>query len=136
MEPITLAGCIIIDEYDRLLLLHRGVGERTQWELPGGKVEEDEALEHAAIRELHESLGVNVRLIRQAGMATFEQAGQLYQYHWFEAKIVFGEPTVMELNRHDDFDYFDIEDMASLSLSLNMYELLDRILSGEVVLAA
>jgi ADP-ribose pyrophosphatase YjhB (NUDIX family) len=135
MEPIELAGCIIVDDYDRILLLHRYTSQPGQWELPGGKVEEEELPESAAVRELAEELGVKVELLKQVGISNFEQNGGVYKYYWFSAKVAAGTPAIMEADKFDELDYFDYEDLASLSLSLNMYELLDRILSGEVVLS-
>lgn len=133
-DTILLAGCVILDPYGRILLLHRNRGDRSQWELPGGKVEADETPVMAAIREIREELGIDVAIERALGSAGFESDDQQYMYHWFLATIQDGVPDVMEADTFDDLDYFDVEDFASLALSANMYELQDKILSGEVVL--
>ena len=131
---IQLAGCVILDDYGRILLLHRNTPELTQWELPGGKIEEDETPEQAAIREIHEELGIEVRLVRALGMGAFEQDETEYQYAWFQAVVTSADPMLRETEKFDDLDYFEIEDLMSLALSPNMQVLFDEIMSGGVVL--
>lgn len=132
-DPIQLAGCVLLDDYGRLLLLHRYIGEG-QWELPGGKVEKDEEPAAAAVRELHEELGVSVQLARALGGAAFELNGREYHYQWFLGAIVAGEPEAVETDKFDDFDYFEVEDLSSLALSPNMQILYERLMAGEVAL--
>ena len=134
MKPIQLAGCVIVDADERLLLLHRYSRDIGQWELPGGKLEEDETAEAAAVHEVREELGVEVRLVQALGDAAFEQDDQEYHYTWFHAEIVRGEPEVQETDTFDDLDYFDLDDLMSLSLSPNMQILLQKFWSGEVAL--
>lgn len=134
MDLINLAGCVITDDYDRILLLHRNTDQFQHWELPGGKVEEDETAEAAAVRELREELGVQVRLVKALGSETFSDDNGDFRYFWFQAVITTGEPAVQEMDKFDDADYFDLEDLLSLSLSANMQVLLPRLASGEVEL--
>ncbi len=131
---IQLAGCVIVDDYGRILLLHRSRGNRTQWELPGGKIEPHETAEEAAVRELLEELGIDVRLTSALGSGEFESGENSHVYTWFQAVIVAGQPELMEPEGFDDFDYFDLDDMLSLALSDNMHVLLPQIASGEIAL--
>ena len=132
MKPVVLAGCVIVDDYDRMLLLHRSIGKFQHWELPGGKVERGETAEAAAVRELYEELGVAVRLVKALGSEEFEDADGQFKYYWFQAEIVGGEPELKEPQKFDDFDYFDLEDLLSLSLSANMQVLLPKLASAEI----
>jgi 8-oxo-dGTP pyrophosphatase MutT (NUDIX family) len=130
---VLLAGCVIVDEYERILLLHRNTHNKYQWELPGGKVE-DELPAEAAIRELYEELGIIVQLTAELGTADFEEGDNEYQYIWFQAVIIGGEPSVREPDTFDDVDYIEFDDLASLSLSANMEILFAHLVSGEVKL--
>ena len=65
MNIIRLAGCVIYNKDKELLLIHRNSPKRTQWELPGGKIDEGEDPEASAKRELLEELGVEVDLIKK-----------------------------------------------------------------------
>ena len=131
---IQLAGCVIVDELEHVLLLHRYAGNSMHWELPGGKLESGETAETAAVREVKEELGVAVRLVRALGSCEFEQAGREYQYHWFHAVIERGEPEVQEADTFDDLDYMSLDDMMESALSPNMQILLLKFWSSEVVL--
>lgn len=131
---IQLAGCVILDDYGRILLLHRNTSTHLHWELPGGKIEPDELPEQTAQREIAEELGVPVRLVKSLGSGAFEEGEKEFQYTWFRAVVVHGEPAIKEPRTFDDLDYFELEDMLSLSLSANMQVLFEKIVSGEVVL--
>ncbi len=134
MKKTQLAGCVIVDDLERLLLMHRFKGPHTHWELPGGKVEAGETAEVAAVRELQEELAVGVRLIKALGSCEFIRNDQIYEFHWFHAVIERGQPTVQETDTFDDLDYFDLDDMMELALSPNMVILLQKFWSSEVVL--
>ena len=134
-EPIVLAGCVLLDPYGRILLLHRQREDIGQWEMPGGKVEEDETPVLAAIREIKEELGVDVDIAQSLGNETFEVDDIAYKYHWFLANITGGVPDVMEAETFDDLDYFEIEDLPSLALSANMQVFHEKLLTGEVALS-
>ena len=135
MKPIDLAGCIIIDDYDRILLLHRNTDDYQHWELPGGKLEPDETAEAAAVREVKEELGVAVHLTKALGSGTFADNDRSFRFHWFTANIIDGEPRVMETKLFDDTDYFELEDLMSVSLSANMTLLLEKISAGEIAIS-
>lgn len=132
MKKVELAGCAILDDYGRILLLHRSTEELSQWELPGGKIEEGEIAEQAAVREVDEELGVRVRLIGALGVGEFTHDEQDYVYTWFQAVITAGEPKICEPDKFDDYEFFEIEELLSLALSANMQVFLEKIFSGEV----
>lgn len=102
--------------------------------MPGGKIEADETAEQAAIREIAEELGVEVRLTRTLGVAEFEEGDNEFHFTWFQALVTVADPLLRETELFDDLDYFATEDLMSLALSPNMVVLLDKILSGEVAL--
>src|SRR4051812_29822466 len=108
---IQLAGCVIVDDYGRILLLHRSTDDYSHWELPGGKIEKDELPEHAAIREIQEELGVEVHLTKALGNGEFADNEREFVYEWFQAEIASGEPRICEPETFDDLDYFELEDM-------------------------
>jgi 8-oxo-dGTP diphosphatase len=135
MDIITVAGCVLLDDYGRILLLHRKLTDSGLWYLPGGKVEEEELPESAAVRESREELGVDVRLRHLLASEAFEHEETEYLFYWFLAEIVEGEPTITQPELFDDLDYIEFEDMPSLALSAASEILHHKILSGEVDLA-
>jgi 8-oxo-dGTP diphosphatase len=135
MEQIQVAGCVLVDDYGRILLLHRKLTDSGLWYLPGGKVEEGELPESAAVRESHEELGVEVRLRRLLANEAFEHEETEYMFYWFLAEIVQGEPKITEPELFDDLDYIEFEDMPSLALSAASEILHNKIVTGEVDLS-
>ncbi len=85
------------------------------WEFPGGKVEADEALDDALVRELREELGIMVQVDAEfertsgpwpLGDDTFLRA--------FFATIIAGEPTPG--HSHDAVQWVDPSSLGSLDL--------------------
>jgi 8-oxo-dGTP diphosphatase len=131
-SPITLAGSVILDPAGRVLLLHRCVPGREQWETPGGKVEDGESAEEAARRETREELGVEVRLVRPLGTASFHEGASEWHYHWFLAEVVSGAPALQEPQKHDQLRFFSWEQLREMEsqLSANTRNLLAAALAG------
>lgn len=124
-NKITLAGCVILDEEGRVLLMHRNTPKRVQWELPGGKIEENEKPEEAAKREVAEELGISVSIVKKLGEKSFEEDGYEMDYIWFLATIQDGIPTLKE-EKFDDLRYFSWDELKNEpALSTNVRNLVE-----------
>ena len=134
MEILDIAGCIILDDYGRLLLVHHIGSEETFWDIPTVQVAEDESTESAAVRASAEQLAVEVKLVGSPGSELVEGDDMAYRYHWFQAIIERGQAVVADPDTANDFDYFELEDMPSLALSSNVLTLYPKIYSGEILL--
>lgn len=128
-RSIRLAGCVIKDDQDRILLLHRNTSRLRQWEIPGGKLDPGEDEQTTAIRELQEEMGIEVNLERQLGRRSFVEDGRTMEYTWFLATIASGTPEVRERNLHDDWAFHTIEDLSTMveELSPNVKNLVEEI---------
>lgn len=133
---VRLAGCVIFDKSQKMHLLHRNKNGMVQWELPGGKVEEGESAENAAIRELKEELGIDVKILKELGGASFIENEKEFEYVWFLATIESGNPHICEPETFDDLGSFTVSELASLKLSGNMQGLYAEIKGGNVNLPA
>jgi ADP-ribose pyrophosphatase YjhB (NUDIX family) len=54
LKKITAAGGLVWNDQDQLLMIYR----KGRWDLPKGKLEKDEAVEYAAVREVKEETGL------------------------------------------------------------------------------
>lgn len=132
MNKIALAGCAIIQN-DKMLLLHRI--KRDCYELPGGKVNNNESPQAAAIREIKEELNCDVEIIRMIGNSDFEEDGRMFSYMWFLARIKEGQnPDISEPDIHDHFKYVVIKDLDSYILSSNMQQFTRELKRGKITL--
>lgn len=127
-----LAGCIILSN-NAILLLYR---KKTGWyELPGGKIEEGESVEEAALRELKEELCVDVDIIHNLGTKDFEENGFIMTYIWFLAKLKSGQiPSIGEPDKYDHFRYIPINELQKNALSPNMQNVARELQNGKIQL--
>lgn len=61
------------------------------WEFPGGKVEEGETPEVAAVREAHEEVGLSVEVVQALKPIEWEYPKRIVVLHPFEVSVVGGE---------------------------------------------
>lgn len=132
---VQLAGCVLLDGQGRLLLIHRQTDTYDHWEIPGGKIEPNEGSGEAARRELHEELGVLVRLLRELGQATFMDRERQFCYHWWLAETD-DEVQIREPQYFSEWRYISIAEMAggNLSLSVGAVKLLQLVQNGSITL--
>jgi 8-oxo-dGTP diphosphatase len=82
----------VIERSDRRILIgqrRRGDTSPLKWEFPGGKVRDDETLEDALGRELHEELGVTLLKSRKIAQVRHQYANypEQLEIHFFAAQI-------------------------------------------------
>jgi len=118
MNHLHLSGCVILKEH-AILLLHRI--KRDWYELPGGKIENGETPEQAAVRELKEELCCDVQIIQHLGKRSFTDHELTMSYTWFLAKIKAGQiPSIGEPDTFDHFRYIPLDALETVPLSFNM----------------
>lgn len=118
-SQIQLAGAIITNPDGAILLLHRNTPKRTQWEIPGGKIEPGESAEHAAIRELREELNIDIHLIRELGAKEFTEDQSSLHYTWFLAQVTSDTPSIGEPQTFDQLRYFTRADLEAIRPELS-----------------
>lgn len=123
---LRLAGCVLRNDAGDILLLHRNKKDVQQWELPGGKLEQGEEGEGAAIREIREELGVEVRIVAFLGQADFHENDRRCSYEWYEAEMVDTHaPRICEPQTFDDLRHWNAESLKNRQdLSANLQNLL------------
>ena len=111
---VQAAGGAVTDERGRLLVIHR-LGT---WDLPKGKVEPDEAIEEAALREVREECGL-VQVSSLGALCstwhTYERKGRahLKRTDWFLMQASADEPLVAQ--SEEDIDAVEWADTAAVA---------------------
>ncbi|MGH2686300.1 MAG: GNAT family N-acetyltransferase [Actinomycetota bacterium] len=107
MPHLLGAFTAIIDDRDRLLLMHRV--DADVWEMPGGGVEDGESPWAAAVREVREEVGLEVSVERLVGV--YRVPRQDLTVFQFTATIVDGDPTPSD--EADRVAWFSFDDLPS-----------------------
>lgn len=128
MDTIILSGSAIIEDEKLLLLYKESDGF---YEFPGGKVEEDETLDQAAIRETMEETFCKIALVRYLTAIEFEKDNKKFLSHVYLSKIESGEPYTDGIE-HSGVLWLPIEDYKKYKLAPNVIIFCERYLKKEL----
>ncbi len=102
-DPKVAVG-VLATRRGKLLLVKRGLNpHRGSWSFPSGFVDAGEGLEEAAVREVGEETGLDVRIQRQLG--AFAASGDRVVFIAYAARVVAGRIAVGR--ECQDVRYFD-----------------------------
>jgi 8-oxo-dGTP diphosphatase len=87
LPGFTIAALVFIQKNGTILLVRQSYGNR-YWSLPGGMVEHGESVDQAAIREVKEETGLEVRIKRLVGVYSLPASNSIAIT--FEAEIIGG----------------------------------------------
>lgn len=115
---IELAGNLLVEDGE-VLLIYRS--DEDHWEVPGGKVEDDESPTQAAVREAEEEIGVEVQLDKPFYTGEFMKEGELFLWHGY---IVSTEETPsLQEEKFSDLEWFGKEELDELELAPNLRQI-------------
>jgi len=111
MKIIPMTLCLVVEE-QRLLLGYkkRGFGEGF-WNGFGGKVENNESIEAAVLREVEEEAGIGLRAVNQKGLLEFtfnDRPGEVIVAHIYRGEGLLGEPRESEEMSPQWFHLYEI----------------------------
>ena len=104
----VIAALVFIQHEDAILLVKQAYGRRC-WSLPGGVVEYGESVDQAAIREVKEETGLDIRLRRVVGIYSKPEEHSLAIT--FEGEVV-GDELVAQ-HEISDCQYFNFDDLPA-----------------------
>ena len=100
-KSIKVVGAIIINEREEALCALRSedMSLPNYWEFPGGKVEPNELVEEAIVREIKEELNCVINPLQIFNDTTYEYENVIVNLITICAEIIDGTPTATE---HDE----------------------------------
>jgi len=139
-KPVTVAGVLVVRQTDlggiEVLLAKRLTKpEKGRYSPPGGKIKKSESERDCASREVWEETDLKIDAselkVILLGKQTFTRSGRVYVYNGYVARWdgSMGEPINKEPKKHEDWQWFDLNDLSILKeteqLSLAAIALLD-----------
>lgn len=118
MKTIEVVAAAIIKD-NTILATQRGYGEfKGKWEFPGGKVEENENLENAIIREIKEETNADISVIEYLSTIEYEYPTFNLIMHTYLCELkndnlsfVYHDDNNLE---HDNMIWLDLNDLEHL----------------------
>jgi mutator protein MutT len=106
--------CAIIIDAQKVLCAKRGFGMSMQdkWEFPGGKVEQGETYEQCLERELHEELGIKIKILEKLPESPFKyESGLELTLIPMVCELISGTPHPHE---HSEIQWVEFDDLPVL----------------------
>lgn len=110
----VIAGCVVEKE-NKILMVQEGLDFcYGQWNYPAGHVDEFENITDAAIREVKEETGLDVRLKGVLPICETELRGETHIIVRFVAEVIGGQ-IQYDTNEILDVKWLDIEEIRSMT---------------------
>lgn len=116
-EIVELAGNLIVDDR-QILLVYRE--DEEHWEVPGGKVKEEESPTEAAVREAQEEIGVDVELKKPFYSGEFQHDGQMFLWHGYIARIEDDQEPEPQEDKFGEMKWFYSTQLDNIELAPNL----------------
>jgi len=113
---VQLSGCAIIKD-NKLLLLKKF--KNSYYEFPGGKLDENETIEEAAIREAKEEIGCDIKIITNFGFFDFIHKEKNVRSNIFLAETA-DEPTIVETEIFENMIWIPLDKYLDYDLASNV----------------
>ena len=126
MEKITRKAvrCYLIKNNKVVVTQYKnGNKKEGYYDIPGGKIEDKETAEQAAIREMKEETGIKIKNLENKGNMIIEYPNRIFDFDVFICNEYEGEPQEFKENKSE---WIDIEKLLKKEKILSNIMILDR----------
>lgn len=132
MKIVKVVAAVICDSLitpTKIFATDRGYGEfKGKWEFPGGKIETDETLQQALIREIQEELAVKIKVGKLIDTIEYDYPTFHLSMNCFLCVVVGGKIILKEAQNARWLNKNELYDVDWLPADIAMIEKLQRIL--------
>lgn len=113
MKYIEVVAAVIINQHNQIFCARRkDQGELAlKWEFPGGKIEKNESLEDALVREIKEEFSTTIKVNDFIMTVKHQYQGFHLTMHAFYAEVIDGS---LSLNEHTDSKWLSKDELMTL----------------------
>lgn len=124
-KPIRKAvRCYLIKDNKVVVIKYKEGNKKVgYYDIPGGKIESGESAKKAAIREMKEETGIEVRNLKYKGNMIIEYPNRIYDFEIFISNDCEGQPQESEENMSK---WIDIKELLQEEKILSNIMILDR----------
>lgn len=120
--PVSVKGLII--ENDKILLLQN---ERNEWDLPGGKIFEDEDIHSALVREVFEETNLNVKIINFVDIKNIKINEVQVIVIFFILKVNDSNPIKTSFE-HTNYNFLDFKAVNKSNINKDFKQVIKKII--------
>jgi len=102
------AFCFVFDRSGKVLVLKRADFMRKrpgEWDLPGGRIHDDESLENGVEREVSEETGLKVSALELVTRGSGEHKGETHEFSYFRSIVTYTEISLSE--EHTEYEWHE-----------------------------
>jgi 8-oxo-dGTP diphosphatase len=113
---VEVVAAIIVNNENKILIAKRKASLKYGglWEFPGGKVEQREAYEDTAIRELKEEMDIDIQILEYFGETISDQQDKSIKLIGFKCIIINGDITLTD---HDEYKWVSKDELINYELT-------------------
>jgi len=136
MNERTANLSLVIRNHSDILMIYKKRGHGAhKWNFPGGELEFGETLFECAKREANEEYGIEVAPFRL--LKVIDHILPEFGQHWvnpiLEARLVKGEPKLMEPHKISKLGWFSLEKLPE-NMTANLVNLFTEVKEGKIKL--
>lgn len=129
MKKVNVAVAVIVNPQQQILLAlrHQHLHQGGKWEFPGGKIETDETVQQAIIREIYEEVSLNIQSTVPMMMLEHDYGDKLVCLHVHWVKEFSGDATGVE---GQEIKWVDVSELSEFEFPAANKPILEEVINS------